>query len=42
MAGMWTLSGVGDDFGKIHFKKAVLMGALKGGLRISAPLGFIP
>jgi hypothetical protein len=34
MAGMLTLSGVGDDFGKMNFKKAVLVGALKGGLRI--------
>jgi hypothetical protein len=28
MAGMLMLSGVGDDCGKIHYKKAVLVGAV--------------
>ena len=36
MAGMLMLSGVG----KMNFKKAVLVGALQGGLRISAPFIF--
>jgi hypothetical protein len=34
MAGMLMLSGVDDDCGKMNFKKAALVGALKGGLRV--------
>jgi len=33
MAGMLMLSSVGDDHGKMNYKKAVLVGA-EGGLRI--------